>query len=324
MRGNKIILFFLILLLTQACTKEVNLEDYKLQAKICLYGVFKADDYLTVNITKTSTSLNEPSVTNITDAKVILWSDGIKIEELSQDSAGYYSTKTYKMQTGKTYTITVDVNGFEQVRATDSIPVEVSVVKHNVEFYNYVVDEQLYSTVRFQINDNEKDSNYYLLSINSEDNDTIEKDTNYRVIPCRSDDPVIIFDENHTNNFIPGTYFYVIFNDKSFDGSLKTLNINYLTDSSLYGSSIVPNIKESKFITLRNVSKNMYLYFKSINTEDAIDNYDAQFNDYLFKGNNYYYNLYSNVENGIGIFAGYSVCVDTFILNNEKYKCQTF
>lgn len=302
---KKIITLFLLFLIC-ACTKEVNLNDIDVEQYIVVNSLFTSNEYLTVNICKTGANLLNPEITAITDARVILWNNNEIIEELTHDSVGYYSNKTYKLQEDKEYTITVDVKGFKQVKATDIIPKKVPVLNHNVELNNYILDYQTFSTLMFTFSDPLVTENYYIINIVFEE--ISNTDTNIYSTVIRSDDDFIFFDENNVPSFGLDSYFYLLFDDNNIDPQTTKTTINYFEINQTDSLS-------TKILKFHSVSKNMYLYYKSANILGVIRD------EPIFNQTNYYFNLYSNVQNGIGIFAGYNTTIDTFLLNGEKYNC---
>lgn len=303
---KKLLPLFLLFLIS-ACTKEVNLNDIDVEQYIVVNSLFTSNKYLIVNICKTGANLSNPEITAITDARVILWNNNEIIEELTHDSLGYYSTKTYKLQEAKEYTITVDVEGFEQISATDTIPEKVSVLGHNVEFNTKIIEGNDFSTLEFIFKDPENQKNYYILTQN-----IIQYDTFMYLGIIKSDDNFIFYDENSVPSYGLDGYFYLLFDDANLNYNITKTTIDYLDNR---GVSWNEDTLPTKTLELRNVSKNMYLYYKSANILGVIKN------EPIFNQTNYYFNLYSNVQNGIGIFAGYNTTVDTFLLNGEKYNC---
>lgn len=300
---KEIIPIFLLFLIS-ACTKEVNLNDIDVEQYIVVNSLFTSNEYLTVNICKTGANLSNPEITAITDARVILWNNNEIIEELTHDSVGYYSTKTHKLEEAKEYTITVDVEGFKQVKATDMIPEKVPVLGHNVELNNYIVDYQTFSTLEYIFNDPANIENFYIFNINVRE--LSNNDTNIYSTVIRSDDDFIFYDENNVPSFGLDSYFYLLFDDKNISSQTTKITVNYFE---------INQTLSTKILKFHNVSKNMYLYYKSANILGVITD------EPIFNQTNYYFNLYSNVQNGIGIFAGYNTSVDTFLLNGEKYNC---
>jgi len=304
------LIIFLLLFIFVACTKEVNLNDIDVEQYIVVNSLFTSNEYLTVNICKTGLNLANPQITPVTDAGVVLWSNNEEIEKLTHDSAGYYSTKFYKLQEDKEYTITVDVDGFKQVKATSIIPEKVPILGHNVEIHNKIIEGNYFSTLEFTFKDPVNQKNYYIININIVEHDS----TVYDEI-IRSDDNFFIsYDENnHPSLGLDNSYFYLIFDDVNLNSNTTKATINYFTNNNIYWNN--EDTLATKILKFHNVSKDMYLYYKSANILEVIRN------EPIFNQTNYYFNLYSNIQNGIGIFAGYNTTIDTFLLNGEKYNC---
>jgi len=301
--GNKIkVLTVFFLLLLTACTKEVNLDDIKLEPKICLYCLYTAGNRLNIYLCKTGNAITQTGVVEINDATVVLWSNNVEIEHLTYDSAGYYSTKSYRMEAGKSYTITVDVPGFERIVATDSVPDVTPILKDSVIKNNYIVEGQLFSTLFFDFYDRPNEHNYYMIAVVFQYlNEQTGKVENW-AIPVRSDNAIIVSDENHQTSYgLRESFFYLIFDDSNISERPTKVFFYYFSGND--------EILHS-FFKFYSLSRNMYKYYQSINISGEINN-RALFGNINVYQQNDYYNLFSNIQNGIGIFAGCSIDIDT-------------
>jgi len=310
-----------LLLFLGSCIKEVELKDIDVEQYICINGMFCPDNYFTVNICKTGHNSIDSKILPVENAKVVLWSGNELIEELTMDSVGYYSTKINKPVANKEYTIKVDVPGFKQVTATDIVPDEVPIVKHNVIFDNYYAENWIFSTLLFSFLDPESVKNYYLINIKRIFNKSyLWTDTAIGSRLIRSDDEIFFRDENHSKLYGAESNSFLIFNDENiFNLTNNNYRINYFEDNvgSVYADTLYYNTT-TDILILKNISKNMYEFYKSYNVFTVI------VNESVINQSNYYFNLYSNVENGYGIFAGYNNYLDTFLLKGEKYNCTEF
>jgi hypothetical protein len=71
---------------------------------------------------------------------------------------------------------------------------------------------------------------------------------------------------------------------------------------------------DNVIVTLNSVSENYYKYFKSINVLNALNSEE------IYNQENFYYNVYTNVENGAGIFAGFNSYTDTVVYKGVVQK----
>ena len=118
-------------------------------------------------------------------------------------------------------------------------------------------------------------------------------------------DPVLI--QEAGLDYYPSSF---VFSDASFPGKQYQVKLLFQTGHRGSYPNMTPN---DTWVVLRSVSKEYYQYMKSWhkhsfqqNTgrkiEGSLDSYD--YISVLLKGDPV--PLYSNIENGIGIFAGYS------------------
>lgn len=314
MKKNLNILFIFFAL--NSCVKEVSVNDIALKQYICVNCLFSTEKYFNVQISLTGKNINDNNTIPINDANVVLWSGNEIVEKLTLDSTGYYSTKIHKPVVNKVYTIKVDIDGFEQVSATDFIPDQIPILRHNIEFDNFMMEKAIFSTVNFSFLDLIDKENYYLLNVIRKFYNPFSQKHITTSGLIRSDDEIFIRDENHTTTWDWDCTNFLIFNDNNISTITSNYFTIYLFESD--GEVVSDDYNETKILVLKNISKHCYEYFKSLKVHSVV------INEPIFNQTNYYYNIYSNVENGLGIFAGYNNYLDTFLLNGQKYKCIEF
>ena len=105
----------------------------------------------------------------------------------------------------------------------------------------------------------------------------------------------MVFDESNSN--------YTLFSDQLFNGKEYELDF-FLPNSMPYKLIQADTLKGGFYwiyVELQSLSKDVYLYIKSIDGADNITN--GLFNEP--------YQVYSNIKNGIGIWGTYSSSIDT-------------
>jgi len=148
----------------------------------------------------------------------------------------------------------------------------------------------MYGKVSLSFQDDAKVKNYYEIVILGKDS-SINQTFN---ITSR----VTTLDSERDSNF-PGT---ISFTDELFNGQELDLNI-------------FVNSYDTPIIVLKNVSRNYYEYKKSLEVHFYNQNVDRENIYELFKGDPV--ELYSNVTNGLGIFAGYTQDIKECTLINN-------
>jgi hypothetical protein len=269
--------YLLPLLLISACDLVVDIDvpfDKKQLVVNCYFNpdsVWKADISLNKHILDT---LEHSRVEN---ALVIIYENDLPIDTLSHQKFGGYKSDSGKPLPGKTYRIQVAAKNYDPVSAHSYVPVPVlkTSLEASADLEN---DYKTKITVRFQDNGTEK--NFYqikayvhYLSLN--------RDLSIR----EGLSPIQFSIDNPAEQAIVGDWNEgVFFNDVLFNGNEKELTL-----TTHYGTA--------GFIAeVRSISEDLYRYETTRSLQQSIDgNPLAQ-----------PINVYSNIQNGFGIFAGYA------------------
>ncbi|MAT55808.1 MAG: hypothetical protein CMN32_15125 [Saprospirales bacterium] len=302
---------FLSFLLFTACEEplEFDLND---EERLVIYSNFSNQQTLEVFVSKTRSVLNTEPTTFLEDATVMVFVDNELVEILQAmpasetgDKPPFYKTLKLKPEVGVVYTIKVSVPGFDPVTATNSIPPSVPI--ESVDYSNTGQTEVNESkNVKFDVAvsfiDPADEENYYHLVF-------LQKLTPYTVSPSGDtilsevviNAPLTVFPSNLD---MPVTGYYdhrsFLIKDRFFNGEKLRLNFwgmyDYDPGKYLPGDFV---------IELRTVSEAYYLYHitlsRQINTENPLSEGVV---------------VYDNVENGEGIFAGYSSSFNSFKQSN--------
>ena len=185
---------------------------------------------------------------------------------------------------------------YSKATASDKIPAQV-----NFNIINYVhragIDPEgfKFSSITIRFNDSPIEKNYYEIMLMKEFAVSKKKS---KKLGLWSNDAVI-----KNEGYVNEVYDNLIFSDELINGKSHTLAFNF------YHRLDESNIASRFFIHFRSVSENYFFYKKKL-----ILHFENQFGD-IWDGTGNPVNLYSNVENGYGIFAGYSENTDTVIVN---------
>ncbi len=285
---NIAIKFILLSLVIFSCEKEIQIDLPEHKAQPVLNCLFSQDSIFKVHLSKTTSIVNNfPS--KISDATVHLYENELFIEELTFDGNIY--TSTILPKTNKKYQIKVNTPKFQNITAFDYIPSKPNLISTSLQ-KNAYTDEEGYDmgqlTIEFQDNPNKK--NYYEVLL-------IVKETNRPYAPYydeKNNDPVLLNEESLA--YEPES---LVFSDELLNGSTYKLKINY--------SSIEDNLDLK--IYFRHITKNYYNYKKRL----IIHLYNQEHD--IWEGVGEPISMYTNIEGGYGIFAGYSEI--TKILKNN-------
>jgi hypothetical protein len=280
-------------LLFTNCTKEIEFDAQDIAPRIVVNSLFTNDSLWTANISRSVGVLETTSYTSINNADISIFNgNGVLVTTLTDQGDGLYTSPTGATPVAdELYTIEVNASGYTSVSATNRIPTAVQINSiDTVSSTNSDGQTILETTINFQ--DPPTNENYYMVEVLVKGTwiDFFEGDT----IEFREPLEISCNDVNveTVNRFNFGgfenTYLYLMLKDENFDGEDYALTfsvINYaeLKDLELFGE------------------------IRLVNTSEAYFNYLKSFNMYQSASGNPFatpVQVYSNVENGMGIFAG--------------------
>jgi hypothetical protein len=272
-----------------SCTKMVELDFESIEPEIVVNCLFTTGNYFNVQVMETSL-FGDSSNAWITNADVTIKAQKkMEIRSLSYAENGYYCDTTFYPQYNETYTLEVNVPGYETVTATDSLPIlpraEV------LEFYTTDrVDEETYNykynDFNIWLNDSVGYSNYYELACYEYLYLAKKREPNV-VVGLESDEP-FVKNEGDQELVLGSLYF----SDELIDGRSFEFKV----------SAIASNLEDSSWhldLHIIALSYDLYRFRKTF-----LRHYSAQ--DPEFFTMTEPVPMYTNIENGYGIFAAYS------------------
>ena len=280
-----VICFFVFIQVS--CTREVELTWDGEEQKYVVNCLFSPDEQIELYAFKT-TGIIEDTIEFVNDLDIELYESGQLTWSGNSAEKGRYSIPVIPKLKEEYIVILKNNEGFS-ITAVDLIPPAVNILTAT---YSFPVYEDIYGTlfgkVSLSFRDNREVKNYYEIVILGEDSSIIHT-SNVK-------HPVVTLD-NENDPIMPGS---LLFTDELFEGEKLDLNIYVYT----YYNPI---------IVLKNVSRNYYEYRKSINSHFYNQNTERENIFELFKGDPV--ELYSNINNGLGIFAGFTQ--DVVICKNQ-------
>ncbi len=266
---------------------------------------FNPDSLWQVNISKSQYILDNGDIQKIANAKVSLYEAEIFLENLSFVSDGnYVSSKNLKPQTGKNYKIKVAADGFKDVESNDSAPDSTQII--SVDTGAVFRENSKMFEMKIKFEDNSAVKNFYQLELFSKQflmkidslGNPVPDTMNFSIYPMSFESNDLIFDERGFGNS------GAVFSDELFAGKGEYtvsilagiyVNENNSSNGNTTHTSYDSNISEL-IISLKSVSESYYKYLASYQKyQDAHDNPFAQ-----------PVQIFNNIKNGYGIFAGYS------------------
>jgi hypothetical protein len=226
--------------------------------------------------------LDDSTITFVDNADVTITEDGIDTYTLEPIGNGIYHGD-FVPKPGKSYRITaITGNGMAEAETYIPLTAEIENIETQETFVNNGWDTNLAVTFTDDVND----ENFYLLKVlflydqyNREEERVVTFSQTYYF---QSDDPVIR--RENENSYNEGIRFKdVFFNGKSHRASFSA-------------SSFRPLTKLPFTVVLRTVNKDYYDYYSSAALQEIASG------DPLAQP----VNVYDNVKNGFGIFAGFT------------------
>jgi len=331
MKRNSIFLFSILIIVFSSCEKmfntviDIDIPHTEGMVLECLPPYSYEDQYQPRLISaRTVLSLsNKRKVTGaekvkaIDNASIYLFENDLMIDSFQKQSGSPYQSGFYGFKPNQKYSITATSPDYPGIKATDVMPnkANISSFQRFAKHQKLVEYDQLewFDKLTFQIQDDPKPNEHYRLVLSgivTVDSFLIQNnDTSYyyyytiNSMPrytCKFvTDPMF---ERDTYEEIGSStncrYEPLFFNDASFNGMSKSFDV-YIPSYITQDAAGLP-----LYVELQIISDKTYKYHKSKAFYD--NNQDNPFAEPT--------QIFSNVENGLGIFGLSSLAVDSLIL----------
>lgn len=324
------IVFLLILpmVFITSCLTEIEFDSKTLEPKLVINSINMVDSVFKVEVTssKLIPGPDTSYIRGISDARVVLKADNQEAEELVLSNSitgaqGYsvYKSVTTKVEAGKQYSIEVSHPDYKTVSCTVEIPQRIEVLRFDtVTVPATSSDESSKIKVTIRFTDPTGVKNFYRLNVFKKrgyyyertvyDQNGMPTDS---IIPCvyidneqlsniESDDPVFNQHQDmYSELFGSSGNDYNLFTDDLIDG--KTYELSFYIDSYIVNQMKETDYEHGGFfrlnIELYTLSEEAYWYIKSV----------GESSDYMSFILSEPVQVYSNIENGLGIFGGCSL-----------------
>lgn len=289
----------LLMLFFFACETTEKIDDFPLRpSKLVVNCFFAPYSTWEFQVSKSLSVLDNADLKFIDNATIKIFKDSVLLETITeQDEDKWYRTENNLPEIGGGYSIEVSSPGFgKKLFAEDYVPQVISVTGVDIT----ITDSMFYDGGDYSYGSIEGDfdvkftdppdiENYYKLSIFYYD--TVYFDyqnpSKYKIVKnelsISSEDVSVITKGDYNNS--------LLLTDVLFDGQNYQLKVSF-TDWNAH--------KEKQYIIeLVSLNKSGYLYRRTI------DDYNQSQNDPFAEP----VQIYCNVENGYGIFSGYSTFI---------------
>ena len=275
-----------------SCRKLVQSDFPDFKQVPTVNSFLKADSLLKVHISLAS-KLDTNELKGLNNAQVQLYVDDVFKELLTSSVNGVFISTTL-VEPLKKYECRVDIPGYETVSCSNTIPksshlrdiIHISVAGKDQEGMTY-------PAVKFTFSNATNERSYYEARIRLIKYGTEQIPDMYNIV-----DPVLL------NEGLPLS----VFSNELITDTAYTMTINYFTGSasSSNGGPMTTNLYPF-ILEVRSVSYDYYQFARQKYLYDT-----GRFPEFGLSSNQAF-QLYSNVKNGYGIFAGYSTVISDTI-----------
>ena len=287
----KIIILFITLLSVVSCEKRIEIEIPEHQTKTVINCFFKPNEPLNVFAYKT-VAITEPLSVLVENANINLYKDAVFVETLQFRDSLYQSE--HLIEEEAIYKITADLLNLDPISATNHAPTPPMLI--STAFLGLIASNEWSNEyqISFEMEDDVNKENYYEAKLFVEYNNYISEYFEYpssQVLGVDFKHDTLLRDEG------------VFFSDVLFNGNTQLIK----------GDFTIPKDLTIKKLTLklRAVTKEYYTYSTTLG-----NHLNSQTGDDIF-GYIEPIDMYSNIEGGYGIFAGYSE-VEQVLVDNTK------
>lgn len=304
------------LVICTSCTKELDLPYPQAEEQIVLNGILHPDSVIKLSVTKTLPvrSFGEPYPI-IENANVRLYEDDALLGALRFQDSLY--VLDYYPKAGHAYRVEVEVPGYPLVSASDVVPELPDATACIRPDTSYIFSN---ASIHIDVQDKAKEPNFYwFYTVGTTytfrqceyiNQDYVCTDINPPTVTIGKANDYQSFSSipDRFNAFVDNTSggitvfeFYIRVDDVSLDGLPITFDIaSYLSEPDPYD-----RYKSYNKLYILNASQHYDRYLKSSITyflnEDLYDDEDIAFKPFVQSSE-----VYSNIENGTGIFAAYN------------------
>jgi hypothetical protein len=296
----KTAIFSLLTLLCISCSNDFDSQSDNDLSRIVLNSVFTPGELMTVHLATTRQILDSNSTfRNIKTADVEVTNNlTSEVYRLAHIGDGNYQSEEFRPTFGGSYTVTAHAEGFETVQASSKVPVQAFVSQTDVYQGDFTEDgnkRELFVNLEFYSESTE--TQYYVWEvINDERRPNNDFDFN-----DVSDGPVLLnSQDSRTESVLADESFQtrVFLTDNGSQGPIQTEFV--VETDPVIAFQFGDNTDEDADVLLKvramTVSKDLYEYFKSIEIYRLRGEVNSSITQPI--------DIHSNVDGGLGIFAG--------------------
>jgi hypothetical protein len=280
---KKTIVYLILIILAICCTKEVIIVPPKNNTRIVLNGFIKPESRILLNASITA-GIFDTSNYVVSNMKILLFENDLLVDTLTDLGDGNYISNIFPTYTNN-YKVITQYNG-EEILASDYLPDNFKFI-NIAECNNIYTDAEgsKYTSIKIRILDNKECINYYSVKI------IFKNEYHERSLHIFSYNQII--KSEGLGSYYPHE---LVFKNTIFTQDTTEIQVNYFIPSQSAHSLIVQ---------VKKTSHSYYLYKKQLMKHLYNQNGD------IWDGVGDPVQMYTNIEGGYGIFAGYIQIIDT-------------
>lgn len=311
-----------LLLATASCEKMIEFDIDEVNPMVVVASQNEVDSTAYVRLTYSRFFLDHHDFRVIDNANIQLYVNGTAFNGSPTFDGNRYLLG-YKPQPGDTMSISIDVPGYETVTAGTRVPQRPTISNPQVQVQPSDDNYYPYVEVRIDLTDDGETENYYSVTVYEEARwhyiqyttdmagDTIADTTNngwsYQPIWCEMNDVVInpntdvtavLDDDSDTRDIF-------FFTDENINGRTHSIPLRFRvygtnrTDTTVTSSAYYINHEEhSYYLQVVSYNRDTYRYLRTAQAASDENNDLSIFSEPT--------QVYSNINNGIGIFGAKS------------------
>lgn len=286
-----------------SCQEDYLLEDFDFQSRLVVNSLFTAGSEITVDIHSSRNVLdNNSSINSIENAEVLLKdANGNLLAVIEHAANGIYTSNSVDLKVGIPYTLEVTNEGFESVTATSMIPSQVDAQVGNKEFISEETSASL--NVDIRLRDNDVSENFYVYEVVDDLRLHLLRETPF-IDQIEQVNILLTSDDANqeqvaANNLLQSRVFL---KDEAFANA--EYNINFRAKSNPANGPVElvsEQVFSDKKMRVVTASKTMYEFYKSLERERLRGDANSSIAQPSA--------VYSNINGGLGVFAGYNESV---------------
>lgn len=280
------------LFILQSCLKLVSDEFPEYKNTPTVNAILRAGEPINLHLTYAGT-INAGDFENIDKATVFLFVNNNIADTLQHSVNGFYHSELV-VESGKEYRCIIAVPGHDTLRCSQLVPELTPVFNFkDVEIAGYDEEGRSYSAYRFSFQNDKENRNFFEVIRN--ELVLSREDSVYRLVAdnymVQIEDPV----------FLNEGIGRGVFSDEILNDPIYTLHYNFYRTYNyrMCKNSVCIEKAPPEFLEFRSVSEDYYRYYKQLELY-YLSTHTG------FEGTLSVFPLYSNIENGQGIFAAYS------------------